>query len=280
MKPWLLAFTLVSLLSTTAFAQGKVSIQSSPLPVGTVITEHQKSSINLNIQITAQGQDQKKEVKENGQRIKSVTVKGNNKLTYNKVEVTYKDATQAKTGAQGTMPVAGKTYLVDISSGKLKISDKKGQEPPVQELEILRKDFRNLGKANPFITGLPKEPLKIGQRIDINKELLSYMFDGDTQNTNGMDLSKSFLKLKKVKKVKGKEVATFELVLYLKGQQGPMNMLMDLKGEINLFTSGGHPTTITLAGPINMDAGEKGGPMVLRGKGTMKVSNIYTYKTP
>lgn len=281
------AALLLCALPQVALAKGPTTtISEKALPVGTVVEQTQSSKLGMKMDISFNGQAQHREVSEESKTVQQVEVLATEGQRITKAKVTYKSQSQTKTedGKSNQMPAPAylnKTYTVSWAKDgqEFKVADASGQEPPVVELEHVRKDFQGMGKPNDFLKILPKGALTPGQKINITKELAAEMFGGDKANSENMDLTNSVLVFKGTKKVQGKEAALFDMVLSLKGAEGPLNMSMDLKGKVTLVVDGGWPIEVTLSGPMSMASGAQQGPS-LNGKGQMEFGKSATYKLP
>jgi hypothetical protein len=277
---------LLAVLPQAAQAQGPVIITEKAVPVGTVIEETQDTQMGMKMAINFGGQAQNKDITEKGSEKQLIEVLSTKGSSITKAKVTYKVLSKTKTedGKSTQLPepnVINQTFTVTWSKEgeEMKVTDAKGQEPPVQVLERVRKDFKSMGRPNDFLKVLPKGGVTKGQKINITKDLAAQIFGGDDQNQEQLDLQDSSLTFQGTKKVNGIEAATFDISLNIKGGQGPLQMTMDLKGQVVLAVDGGWPIEMNIQGPMNMSSGGGQGPS-LDGKGKLNLKNVYKYKLP
>lgn len=277
------AAVVLCVLPALAAAQEVKIVEKAPA-VGTVVSVQKTTSMQMKLDIKFGDQAQKKSAQEDSKEVFEYTIQEVNAKAPTKVRVTYKSIDKTKREDQNppekeTFGVVGKTYTVSFTDGALKIVDAQGQEPPVQDLEHIRKDFKSLGEADSFLKILPQRALKVGEKFDLTKELAQELFGGEEKSTEGMDLSQSTVTLKAIKKVNGVDAAVFDLAMNIKGEQGPLRLTMNLKGEVVVTVQGGHLIQAALQGPLEMNGGD-GGPAVFKGSGKMSFGTTQSYKKP
>lgn len=162
------------------------------------------------------------------------------KVSFSSFETTVKENGKEK---KRSNPVAGKTYVVESKNGLLEIHDERGKTVSTAERTTVERQYRTIGKADPFVSALPTSPVKPGQKIEsLGKALVDQMKD----NAEGMSISDVAVTFKDVAGDDG----IFDITAKMSRDDGPMTMTIDLRGETRVSVKTGEPIKIELKGPI------------------------------
>jgi hypothetical protein len=191
--------------------------------------------------------------------------------TVRKVRVTYDAHTTSTdvpfgTPTKTTSPVVGHTYVVDATKGATDITDTKGKTPPFNELEVVKRDYDEVGEDDLLSAALPDTPVHVGDTAPA----LAEAFKANLIRKSKMKLTGDVTA--RVDKVNNDEV-TFAFSGKVSLEEGAaMNMTIPLDGKLVVRTSDGWPLEYSVGGPLTFgsDAG-------LSGKGSISLSAKRTY---
>ena len=146
-----------------------------------------------------------------------------------------------------TQPVAGNTYLVLKRGDELLFGDETGQPVTEEEAKVLNLHMSAFGKPNPLAEFLNGKRIRVGQSIEVPKEVAIELLGltGREGNTDRL-----VLRLRATKVHDRAEYAVFETILKTSGGETAMAMLM--KGELVVETGTCRTKSIQLEGPISM----------------------------
>ena len=265
------------IVASPALAGGSVTIDKKAPPAGTRYTEAGDLAVNMKVAVKFGQKDIKQTFTTKTHKSKDVEVLASEGEIITKARVTYTAHAETKNQSgkpaeSVNKPYVGKTYVIERKGEELVVTDQQGNAPPADELKSVRDDNKRFGKPDGMLSQFP-DNFAAGQTIDVGPELAKEMLGGDDQN---MSVKTAQITFKRVKKVKGKEVAFFDMNFVIGGGEGPMSMSMVLRGEAALLVNGGWPVAIGLKGPIDLSAAQPG--MDVSGSGKASFKSAWTYK--
>jgi hypothetical protein len=206
-----------------------------------------------------------------------VEVLATNATSVTKIRVTYDEKYDGE--SRGTAepkkrpsPVAGKTYVVDSSSGKIEVRGENDARVPKRESDIVAKDWKSLGKPDKMAALIPDRPLAEGEKLPVSADLVRDLFNADDGDETSVDnASFTFRGTKQEGAVRyGQFDVTFKISMTSKKQD--IAMTLDLAGKLAVDTATSQLGEITLKGPLSMKGISKSAHGELEGSGTMNAS--------
>jgi hypothetical protein len=202
-----------------------------------------------------------------------------------KIRVTYaksfKDKTKNGKVSAGPEPIDGKTYVVEKVGDEVLVTDGKGGTVPAAEETLVAKDYKSLGKPDPFLVGMPKRPLKKGERVpELELALQTYFVTRaveDAKEGSDNELTVSDVEVT-YEGDKGK-LGQFDVKLKMTFRKDWMVMEVPFDGDLAIRLSNAWPAWMTLKGDVTI-AAKKGttGPLAgATGDGKMSFEYRYTY---
>lgn len=173
------------------------------------------------------------------------------------------------------LPVAGKTYTVDLSDESApKVSAEDGGAVDAQFEPMVVGIAKMVGKkeSNDIRSCIPDGPLEVGLSIDLAKCQGSLLGEG----AKGFEVSNAKLNLTKIGPHSGREAAHFDLAMNMKGSgaSGPQPEV-DIKGVLVIDGATGRILKLDMKGPLTLK-GSQGGATV-DGTGTLEMNQSLTF---
>jgi len=206
-----------------------------------------------------------------------VEVLATNATSVTKIRVTYDEKYDGE--SQGTAepkkrpsPVAGKTYVVEHSGGKVEVHAENDGRVTKRERDIVAKDWKSLGKPDKMAALIPDHPLAEGEKLPVSAELVRDLFGSDDSDETTVDnASFTFRGAKQEGAVRyGQFDVTLKISMTSKKQD--IAMTMDLSGKLTVDTTTSQLGEISLKGPLTMKGISKSAQGELEGSGTMNAS--------
>ena len=169
-------------------------------------------------------------------------------------------------------PVVGKTYLVSMHGEDLDITTDDGTPVSQAETAIVTEDCDFIGRPDDFRTALPKRPLKIGEDVpELRKAIQKIASAGAASGSGGATkVSGVSVRLKSDEGDHG----LFDVAMTMSMNDGPVAMVIELKGAIDVRKADSQLTRLVLEGPVTVkpsDSPEAAG-MKMAGAGTMSIA--------
>lgn len=205
-------------------------------------TKRQESSdLRMTMAMTVDGRKDDTSVTESVRRTDEVLAVAGNVVTKVKTKFETVESTQPSA-------IAKKTYVVEAKDGKLDVRDEQGKPSPPGEAREVEKHFKNLGKPDPMLAALPATALVPGQKVDAIAEALTEHVKEPGESMTVKDVVVTFREGRA-------EEGIFDVTMKLTKEEGPVSMVIDVKGETWVSTKTGATTKMTLAGPIRVAGG-------------------------
>jgi len=287
MRIALLSLLALLFLPASAVAE-EVTFTWSPVRAGADITESKSMSMKFNIDMLVEGQSMgvmEAGTTEDG-TLRSVTGpwtprKKEANLTYgaNTSSERQIGPDGAKNESAETALTSGKSYRVVAKKGKAPaVLYADGGEVPDAEKALVMEDWSDLAGEAPgdFEKALIGKTLRVGDALDSSNEAVGAMLSlGDDE----LSVTEASITLTEVREEAGKTCAVFSLAVTLVGEDGPMMMTMNVKGETIVEVDGLRPHSVNLAGPLTMEAtmAKDGMEMRMAGGGEINFSLGYVY---
>lgn len=279
---WLAVLALPAFAAVAVFAQPSapqpqppeqaVAIAFKTAPKGTVYSEKSKAGHSLNIKVTvngnlAQNLDQAQAVT----KAHTVTVLESNDtaITKAKVKIDAHSEITTRNGTAGPEDKGqeGKTFILEFKDGKLAVTNEDGSAVSEVVAAALRKEFRSVGQKDPMAEMLGKEPIKVGQAIDMSKsEAAKRILGGDDEGSSKIE--KFTLTLKGTHTENNETLAIFALELEIENSPSGITIHMATKGEMQISTTTGMVRRVNFSGP--MTGASQQGQALIDVDGTME----------
>jgi hypothetical protein len=245
-----------------------VTFAKKPLAVGAKI-EHQASN-HIAMTVTAEPAGGKAKTStvdsnEKNKRTEEVVAVSGDAVT--KVRVTYQELDERDKGS----PLIGKTITVEFKDGKLAITDDKEKALGKKEADLVSKEYRALGKAEPIYLAMPTRPLSPGEAVhELDKAVEEDMRQGSMEE--GLEVSDVGVTFKEKQGDAG--LFDVKMTLLVTKLDDPMKLKMDLTGVMKIRIADSFVTSVDLSGPmaISLNPKAKGADtMKVDGKGTVEI---------
>ena len=223
-----------------------------PARPGDTSTQTIRCHLNLELSIRQAGQvvqARKQGLERKQQREVTILTVGEN--VANQALVSYDESTVSlKTtddpAQPASQPVTGKTYRVVRHGDKLTITYENGQQPPEQELAIVRQNMESFGLPNPIAHFFSDRKMRINETIQlpskVARELLGF------PDTVG-NITQFHLRLRETRNIKGSQAAVFDIKLI--ADNGETDSLkMNLSGSLVLEIATCRTLAVNLSGPV------------------------------
>ena len=242
------------------------------LPIGTKRTEDTKSVVNMIFALL--GKVNNLTVTESTTRSEEILEVTNDAIT--KIKVTFAEDAKSTT-EPGKAPkvkasaVAGKTYVVSALAGKITVLNDKGKAPPKAEATLLEKKYRSLGKADPFVAGMPVRPLKDGEDVLELSDALGSQVKGNDEKMTLEAVKISF-------RNRQGDSGIFDVSMTIRTGETGLKMTIPLKGTISVRTADASPTAMDLTGPLSFEIGGNDKKPGITGTGVLRLTSNFTYR--
>jgi hypothetical protein len=215
--------------------------------------------------------------KKNEVEKKRIEVTGINATSVTKVRVTYTEKYDEESRGNASprkkpSPVAGKTYDVDSTGGKIEVTDEHDRPVPKRERDVVAKDWRSLGKPDKMAALIPDHPLVEGEKLPVSQDLVRDLFGSNDGDDTSID--KATFTFRGTKQDGQKTFGQFDVVLKIAmtSKKDDLIMSMDLGGKLSVDTAGSQLVDLTLKGPFTMKGVSRTAQGELEGSGSMNAS--------
>lgn len=242
------------------------------LPIGTKRTEDARSNVNMIFSLL--GKVNNVTVTESATKNEEILEVTNDAIS--KLKVTF--AEDAKSTAEPGKPpkvkasvIAGKTYVVSASNGKVTVLDGKGKPPPKAETALVEKRYRSLGKPDQFAVGMPARALRDGEDVPELSEALGTQVKGNDDKMTLEAVKISF-------RNRQGDSGIFDVSMTIKTGETGLKMTIPLKGTIAVRTTDASPTAMDLTGPLAFEIGGNERKPGITGNGVLKLTSNFSYR--
>jgi hypothetical protein len=166
--------------------------------------------------------------------------------------------------------VEGKSYIVVRQGNRLVVTDSSGAIPPQEEFSLVVNSLQSLGLPSPLVKYLLGRTVKIGEQLQLPKQIAEEMLGVDGQLGKA---EKFDLKLQELKMVDEQPCAVF--VATIEAQGDPDNpVTLRARGEVLIQINTCRTVSAKLEGPLRMSTLEKTseGEFEYKAQGTMQVA--------
>ena len=182
-----------------------------------------------------------------------------------KMKVIYRQAQADK-----RLPISGKEYILDAQQDDMVITYKDGRKPYIeQEVQIVKDDYRNMGKTHPFSQVFEGKTFTIGQEIKI-PEVATKALLGE-----GVGVKNMLCTLKETCVVSNKKCAILDAKIEVNVPLANVILQAQLSGEMAINIATSEVIHTTLLGPLEVDNSAElpnVGKVDIKGTGTMGIS--------
>jgi hypothetical protein len=248
------------------------SFTKKNLPVGTKRTEDTKSNVNMVFSLL--GKVNNVNVIESATKNEEILEVSSDAVT--KLKVTF--AEDAKSTAEPGKPpkvkasvIAGKTYVVSASGGKITVLNDKGKPPPKAEATLVEKKYKSLGKPDQFLVGMPTRPLRDGEDVPELSDALGNQVKGNDDKMTLEAVKISF-------RNRQGDSGVFDVSMTIRTGETGLKMTIPLKGTISVRTVDASPTQMDLTGPLAFEIGGSDKKPGIAGTGVLKLTSNFTYR--
>lgn len=187
------------------------------------------------------------------------------KLSYPKLTITESMAGKSR---EKPTPTVGKTYLVWREAGELKVTLEDGTAPSADEVKVVTKSSRSVGKPDAMETFIASRAWKVGEAVVLDAAQLATI--GEAMSDDSSKLSSMSLTLQAATDT----TATFAMAVAMGGATAEGGaMKIDMAGTVILDRKTGRAMSLELGGPFDGNAGKE----LLKISGTMTDKTSYTY---
>lgn len=187
--------------------------------------------------------------------------------TITKLKVTYTTFTRDEVigGKPRTKPtpIVGKTYLVTREGDALKVTYEDGSAPPAEEVTLVSKSSRSVGKPDVLDKFLAGQAWKPGVKVDLPADVLAEM-----NQTKSADVDPSLTAMSFTLQTADDAVATMAMTMAGKTPEGEMGF--ELVGTAKVDRKTGRPIEVSATGPFTANVKVK-----MTGTMTMKTSYAF-----
>ena len=187
------------------------------------------------------------------------------KLSYPKLTIT--ESMTGKSREKPT-PTVGKTYLVWREAGELKVTLEDGSAPSAEEVKVVTKSSRSVGKPDAMETFVASRTWKVGEAVVLDAAQLATI--GEAMSDDSSKLSSMSLTLQAATDT----TATFAMAVAMGGATAEGGaMKIDMAGTVILDRKTGRAMSLDLSGPFEGNAGKE----QMKISGTMADKTSYAY---
>lgn len=270
-------------------AATECQFQYRPAKPGERYRQQVQYGVNLKTQIRQSGQvvaDSHQRIARLQQRRVEVLPKGSDASTV--VRVTFDRAQQQIGGPKGPMkevpqPVQGKTYVVSRhGEAPLSIQNVDGTEVPTEELEILRIAMDAVGRTNPLGQFLNGKSLRVGQQIELPKEVATTMFSsGGKSAPEGIE--RFVLTLRNIESHEARPqspIAIFDTTIVMTDKLHADGRVQ-IAGQMVLDIRSCRALSTNIEGPLHITEhrGPKQAQFIVEGRGQMNLATQTVFET-
>lgn len=205
------------------------------------------------------------------------------KVEYEKARISAGDPMTGTPPQTMDEPVAGHIYIVEAKKGTISVTyEQKGMTPTQEEIEIVTKDYKGLGKKDPLQELLAKKTVKLGETIKMSAEQAKALLGGEDEN---LTIEECSLTLKATREASEFQCAVFDTIIKMSGsvpKLPTLKMTINLKGETVVAIENCLPITMHLEGDMAMQDSQQdprtGQAFEFVGEGTMVMDQSATYE--
>lgn len=144
-------------------------------------------------------------------------------------------------------PVLGKTYTVTVQDGKINVIDQHQLKPSPDELEIVEKDYEELGQPDSFLQFLKQKTIQVGEPLQMPGILAEGIFT-DSERRHVKVNQASF-----VLKNTSQNIAHFDTALKMQwNEDANTSIKMNLTGETLIGVQTSRMVSSTLGGTVRV----------------------------
>lgn len=187
----------------------------------------------------------------------TTTVLAARKRIVDRVKVVYGDVFEETVGSdtreRKVSPVSGRTYLAEMTKGRLVVTDEAGKPVSPEEQATVKDHLPELGKVDPLEAALPDKPIRVGDSLDrFAKVLTKEVFQTGDPSTRFSDTR---VRLYEVVQGARGPVGVFNVstTMTLQEAGSPVVMTIPLKGTLSLLGEGAHVLEFFLSGRVGVE---------------------------
>lgn len=260
-------------------ADDTLTIKVKAPAVGDKSEEKTKNDLSMKMEIDmgAKKTTEFSEIESTDKKTEALAVDGN---AITKAKVTYVEHKKSNNedGKEKKTPpsaIDGKTFILELKDGKVVATDEKGGKlPKAEETAVLKKNH-DFGKPDPFLDGMPKKAIKVGDKVDSLGKALEEHFKAEDDGKNPFEITDTTVTLESIEKDGNNQVAVFAVALTMgnpKDSKEPISMKFVLKGKSRVRAKDGFTTAIDLAGPVTFESTDPKVKMAGKGKAHMETT--------
>lgn len=256
----------------TEKADEGLTIKAKAPAVGDKVEEKMKNDLSVSIEIDVGGKKTSEftELESSDKKTEALAVDGN---AITKAKVTYVEHKKADTedGKEKKKPKSlldGKTFILELKDGKVVATDEAGKKLPKADEEAILKKNHHFGKPDPFLEGMPKKAIKVGDKVDSLAKALEEHFKNEDDGKDPFEITGTEVKLESIEKDGKDQIGVFSVSLTMqspKNSKEPVALKFVLKGTTKVRAKDGFTTAIDMKGPVTMDSSDP--KLKLTGKG-------------
>ncbi|MCI0605946.1 hypothetical protein L0156_23410 [bacterium] len=282
MKRLLLLFSICVL--GVVWAQ-QISFNAAPPKVGQtfVRTSSYKMDVDVILKFAGESLQEHNDVSTVTVR-KAETILETNRDAITKLKVTYElidrksvitedDIPENKKGEPS--PVLGRTYVVSVQNGAVKVTDVHGLKPSNDEIDIVESDYKNLGEADSFLQVFKNKSIQPGERVQMPGIVAEGIFTDSEHRQVKVD-NATFV-LKNVRQ----NAAIFDTALKMQwNQDANTSVKMNVAGETHVSIQSSRMLSSTLSGTVRVTGAEQlyNRLVMVDGKGKITITETLQIK--
>jgi hypothetical protein len=264
-------------LVTLASADENVTFKFLPLKVGQRSEDHFRSDSQMTIRVLRSGQQARVlnvSISQTKNKTETVLAQDGGLVTRLRVHFDKVDKTETMAGRDPKttlQPVSGKTYVIEWKAGQLHITDEQGISPGEEELEILKKEYRRLGRPDPMSKFLDKKTFRTGEAISVPDEVTEDLFGEESGD------KKLSIVLKGTVLHGGVRCAILDVAMKMSQKDEATVVTTDLHGQMLLDIGTLRILSAEMQGPITVTgtAQDKAEQKEITGTMKMSVQEVY-----
>jgi len=149
-------------------------------------------------------------------------------------------------------PVLGRTYVVSVQNGIIKVTDAYGLKPSSDELDIVKNDYEGLGKPDSFLQVFRNKSIQPGDRVQMPGVIAEGIFTDAEHRQVKVD-NATFV-LKNVRQ----NAAIFDTALKMQwNQDANTSVKMNVVGETHVSIQNSRMLSSNLSGTVRVTGAEQ-----------------------
>ncbi len=149
-------------------------------------------------------------------------------------------------------PVLGRSYVVSVQNGAVKVTDPYGLKPSNKEIDIVQNDYEGLGKSDSFLQLFRNKSIQPGERVQMPGALAEGIFTDAEHRQVKVD-NATFV-LKNVRQ----NAAIFDTALKMQwNQDANTSVKMNVTGETQVSIQNSRMLSSTLSGTVRVTGAEQ-----------------------